>query len=129
MLDWLRGASELDGPAELSIALVDDATIRGLNRDYRDKDRTTDVLAFSMREGEVLASRIDGPPLLGDVIISVPTASRQARKNKKPLREELTMLLAHGLLHLLGYDHQTDKQEVEMGALTRQLEIAAGQRR
>ena len=129
MLDWLRGASELDGPVELSIALVDDATIRRLNCDFRDQDRATDVLAFSMREGERLAPRIDGPHLLGDVIISVPTANRQARQNKKPLREELTMLLAHGLLHLLGYDHQTDEQDAEMRALRGQLEVAARRRR
>jgi probable rRNA maturation factor len=112
---------------ELSIALVSDAVIRELNRDYRRKDKPTDVLAFPMNDppagGGPLTAPVSG--LLGDVILSVETARRQAEANSRPLLAELTMLLAHGLLHLLGYDHQTDAEEREMTALTRELELAA----
>jgi probable rRNA maturation factor len=66
--------------------------------------------------------------LLGDVIISIETAERQARENDRPLSEELTMLLAHGLLHLLGYDHLTDAEERAMTEATRELEKAAASR-
>src|SRR4051812_36948212 len=81
---------------ELSIALVDDPTIRALNRDYRRKDKPTDVLAFPLQAPDSPASG-----LLGDVIVSIETARRQARSRRRPLLGELTMLLAHGLLHLL----------------------------
>ena len=117
---------ELTG-AELSIALVDDAAIHALNRDYRGKDKPTDVLAFAMEEGEQVpggrTSRV-----LGDVIVSIDTAAKQARKRRRPLLDEVTMLLAHGLLHLLGYDHQDDEEEREMVAKTRELEQVAARR-
>jgi probable rRNA maturation factor len=106
---------------ELSVALVDDATIHALNRTYRRKDKPTDVLAFPMQD--------PAPPrpsgLLGDVIVSVDTARRQAARRRRPLVAELTMLLAHGLLHLLGYDHRNDAEDREMTARTRELEEAA----
>jgi len=124
--------------AELSIALVDDATIHALNRDYRGKDKPTDVLAFAMEEGEqVPSARSVGSPspsggqdsrVLGDVIVSIDTAAKQARKRRRPLLDEVTMLLAHGLLHLLGYDHQDDEEEREMVAKTRELEQVATRR-
>ncbi len=124
----------LDG-AELSVALVDDATIHALNRDYRSKDKPTDVLAFAMEEGEptpqvkgARGPRRSVPRVLGDVIVSIDTASRQASKRRRPLLDEVTMLLAHGLLHLLGHDHQTDDEEREMVAKTRELESAAAAR-
>jgi probable rRNA maturation factor len=123
MLAWL----DLAG-AELSIALVDDATIHELNRSFRSKDKPTDVLAFAMEEGEP-SPRGQGARLLGDVIVSIDTASRQARQRRRPLLDEVTMLLAHGLLHLLGHDHQTDQEEREMLAKTRELEHAAAARR
>ncbi|AKT35927.1 uncharacterized protein CMC5_000380 [Chondromyces crocatus] len=112
---------------ELSIALVDDATIHTLNRDYRHKDKPTDVLAFPL--DEKVSAATGGRRLLGDVIVSVDTARRQAGQRRRPLLDEMTMLLGHGLLHLLGYDHQTDEQEREMTALTVELEVAAAQRR
>src|SRR6516162_10135908 len=115
------------GSVELSVALVDDAAIHALNRTYRHKDKPTDVLAFPLQE----ARRPHRPAagLLGDVILSVETARRQAARHRRPLLAELTMLLAHGLLHLLGHDHQTDAQERDMTALTRELEAAAAARR
>jgi probable rRNA maturation factor len=108
--------------AELSLVLSDDEQIRELNKVYRGKDRPTDVLAFAMREGDfgrfhaALPSR-----LLGDVIVSVPTAKRQARAAKRDALAEITMLVAHGLLHLLGWDHDTPAKDKKMGAETERL--------
>ncbi len=111
---------------ELSVALVDDAGIHALNRTYRHKDKPTDVLAFPLQELAPLHT-LKAPPegLLGDVILSIETARRQAVRHRRPLLGELTMLLAHGLLHLLGYDHQSDAEERDMTARTRALEAAA----
>ena len=98
---------------EVSILLTDDANIRQLNRDYRGIDAPTDVLAFSMREGE------DGdvnPSLLGDLVVSLETAARQAATTDGlsgvcgNLEAETALLTVHGILHLLGYDHQTQKE-------------------
>lgn len=107
--------------AELSVLLCDDDTIRRLNHRYRRKDQPTDVLAFPMNEG---AEPSPHSNLLGDVVISVPTARRQAAERDRPIVEEVTFLLAHGLLHLLGYDHTTKAEEREMNARTERL-IAA----
>ena len=104
--------------AELSILLCDDATIRELNRRYRKKNRATDVLAFPMQEGPGPAGH---PGLLGDVVISLPTATRQAAEHDRPIIQEVTFLLAHGLLHLLGYDHASKREEREMKARTEDL--------
>jgi probable rRNA maturation factor len=123
MLDALG----LDG-VELSVALVDDPTILALNRTYRRKAKPTDVLAFPQPAALQEASA-GGKRLLGDVILSVDTARRQARWHRRTLLAELTMLLAHGLLHLLGHDHRTDAEEREMTARTRALEAAATARR
>ena len=101
--------------AELSVVLCDDETIHALNRDYRHKDKPTDVLAFAMREGEGGSLHEE---LLGDVIISTDTAARQAREHGRTLDAEVTMLLAHGLLHLLGMDHRDDVEERRMTART-----------
>lgn len=108
--------------AELSVLLCDDSVIRELNRDYRNKDRPTDVLAFAMREGEggTLHAQV-----LGDVVISLETARRQAERAGHTISEEVTMLLAHGLLHLLGYDHRTAAEERRMKARTDALRAAA----
>ena len=112
--------------AELSILLCDDATIHALNRDYRGKDRPTDVLAFSMGEGE--GGELH-PELLGDVVISVDTARRQARARRRSIAAEVTFLLAHGLLHLLGFDHRTRDEERRMNARTDALLATLRRRR
>jgi probable rRNA maturation factor len=109
--------------AELSILLCNDETIRALNRRYRKKSKATDVLAFSMQEGPGPASH---PGLLGDVVISLPTATRQAAEHDRPIIQEVTLLLAHGLLHLLGYDHANEREEREMKARTEDLLAAVG---
>ena len=101
--------SEL-GHASVGIAVtfVGDRTMRRLNREYRRKDRPTDVLAFAMGEASQL------PPnrsMLGDVVISVPMARRQAKEAGRTTDCELTVLIVHGLLHLCGYDHERGGQE------------------
>ena len=109
--------------AEVSILLTDDDEIRILNREYRSIDRPTDVLSFSLLEGE--GARFAGHAL-GDLVVSIATAARQAREAKRPLIDELTMLLAHGLLHLLGWDHRTATEDRRMRAETDALCVAAG---
>lgn len=108
--------------AEWSILLTGDDQIKNLNRMYRRKNRPTDVLAFAQREGDH-AERADR--LLGDVIVSVPTARRQAQSAGKELAAELQMLLAHGLLHLLGWDHDTLARDRRMRRETNRLCRAA----
>ncbi len=109
---------------ELSILLCNDETIHALNREYRGYDKPTDVLAFAFQE---VAEGIVMPdtPLLGDVIISVDTARRQAKERSWAIVEEVTFLLAHGLLHLLGFDHRNRGEERRMMALTDGLRAAA----
>ena len=109
---------------ELSILLTDDAYIQTLNETHRGKDRPTDVLAFAQNEGEAMPMPLDHG-LLGDVVISLDTAERQARGRKHSLIDEVSFLLAHGILHLLGYDHQTDAEEAIMNAMTTELVASA----
>ena len=108
-----------EAQAELTVSLVDDAALRRLNRDYRGKDRSTDVLAFAMREG----ARAPGDEaVLGDVVISLDSAARQARQRGIPAADEVRTLLIHGVLHLLGYDHERSALEARrMKAMERRL--------
>jgi probable rRNA maturation factor len=106
--------------AELSVLLTDDVGIQELNREHRSKDKPTDVLAFPMDE-----SVPDPRGILGDVVISLDTAERQARSRRRPLLEEVRFLLAHGVLHLVGYDHAEPAEKREMVAMTRRLVRAA----
>jgi probable rRNA maturation factor len=113
--------------AELSIVLTDDPQIEVLNRTHRRKAKPTDVLAFPMDAAGAGPSR--KVQLLGDVVISLDTAARQARARRRPLVDEVTHLLAHGILHLAGYDHRTDAEERRMNAATERLvESATGNR-
>lgn len=101
-----------DPEAEVSIALVSDVYIRELNSHYRHKDCPTDVLSFAMQEdiGEEppMAEAGEEGVILGDVVISLETAERQATEFGHSFRREVAFLTAHGVLHLLGYDHETD---------------------
>ncbi len=90
---------------ELSIALVSDAQIKRLNKLYRNKDKPTDVLSFPIGE------KVEDWLILGDIVISVDTARRQAKEFGYSLEEELKRLLVHGLVHLLGYDHELGGEE------------------
>jgi probable rRNA maturation factor len=121
-----RMLTELDRDgAELSILLTDDTTIAELNRSHRGKKGPTDVLAFPMLDDDEPAGA-GAPVLLGDVVISLDTANRQAKTSRRPVLREVGHLLAHGILHLVGYDHRTDAEEREMNAKTRALEVVAG---
>lgn len=86
--------------SELSVGFVDSETIRSLNRDYRGIDEPTDVLSFNLED--------DHGDLLGDIVIAPEVALDRARESQTELKSELALLLAHGILHLLGYDHETD---------------------
>ncbi len=94
--------------ARVSLLFVGDRAMRTLNRRYRGKDRTTDVLSFSFREGSF--SHIQ-PDFLGDIVISVPAAVRQAVQAGHSVSREIDILLVHGLVHLLGYDHEISERQ------------------
>ena len=91
--------------SEVSVLFCADRRMRALNRRYRGKDRSTDVLAFPAGSS--------GADFLGDIVISVPYAAREARKRGEPQSREIERLLVHGLLHLMGYDHETDDGEMD----------------
>jgi probable rRNA maturation factor len=104
--------------AELSILLVGDAEIAALNHLYRGRPRPTDVLAFSLLEGAHADRRGD---LLGDVVIGIETAARQARARRRTLDDEVARLLVHGALHLVGYDHLRSAEARRMRAQERRV--------
>lgn len=106
--------------AELSILLVDDPQIREINRDYLQRDKPTNVISFAMREGE---QGYLNPALLGDVVISTETAARDAEEAAVPFESELYFLLLHGILHLLGFDHErgTEAEAAIMEAKEREV--------
>ncbi|MGH9443155.1 MAG: rRNA maturation RNase YbeY [Thermoanaerobaculia bacterium] len=117
---FLNRALGLSGQSasEISVLFCGDAAMRTLNRSFRRKDRTTDVLSFPS------GSAPGG--FLGDLIVSEPEARRQARRSRSPYRRTVEKLLLHGLLHLLGYDHETDDGEMDAieGRLRRRLSTA-----
>ena len=115
-LETVKGKS-FSGACELSAVFASDAQVRRLNRQYRGKDKTTDVLSFSQLEGKKLETGAVGRVILGDVVISLPQARRQAKQAGKTVKAETAMLLVHGILHLLGYDHGTRREEKRMFAL------------
>lgn len=101
---------------EVSILLVDDAAIRKLNRTHRGKDQATDVLSFPMLDPEPDAA-LPGPLMLGDIVISMPAAARQAEEYGHTLQRELGFLTVHGVLHLLGCDHEEEGERARMREL------------
>jgi rRNA maturation RNase YbeY len=107
--------------SELSISLVDDREIARLNGQWRARPTPTDVLSFSLVEGDFSQHR---GGLLGDVVISVETAARQAAERRRGLDDELARLLVHGLLHLVGHDHEADDEARAMAAEERRLRRA-----
>ena len=125
---WLRRVVNLtlvhtgiSSPVEFGLVIAGDETVHELNRNYRGVDRTTDVIAFALSERDVKAEPFVTPPddvvHLGEVIISYPQAKRQALEQHHPLEEELALLVAHGVLHLLGYDHELPEQGEKMRAM------------
>jgi probable rRNA maturation factor len=120
------GASQLSLAPEsvLVLTLTNDAHVQEYNRRYRQLDEPTDVLAFAAQE-KPTDQRFLPPPgtkdWLGDVVISLERARKQAREAGHPLDDEVRLLAVHGLLHLLGYDHATDPQELKMTSLTKKV--------
>lgn len=117
-----------ESAVELTVSLVGDREIHELNREYRHKDRPTDVLAFAMREGATVP---ETRSLLGDVVISLETAAVQAKRRRHSIADEVRILLVHGILHLLGYDHERSPAEARrmfkmQRALLRSSPLEAG---
>ena len=102
-------AAELRRPNELSVVLADDARVRELNRDYRGRDAATNVLAFANLDDPAAASP-GAPVLLGDVVLARQTLLREAAAQGKSPADHLSHLVVHGVLHLLGFDHQQDDE-------------------
>ncbi len=152
-MEWLTGIADAalaevspspdDGSSRRNMSLVvaDDVTVQELNRDYRGLDETTDVLAFSSQhwghyEGEDEPKAFqDGEPFVtpeghhdfvGEVIISYPQCQRQADARGKSVEDELALLITHGVLHLLGYDHVEPEEEQEMQALEQEVLARVG---
>ena len=124
-VDWLRGVAEhvlaaenLGSSVELGLVIASEARVHQLNRDYRGIDEPTDVLAFATVDGEAtgFVSPPDGVRHLGEVIISYPQAVTQAEEHRHPFEREIALLIVHGVLHLLGYDHGEPEQERRMRA-------------
>ena len=121
---WALGRRALDsshflsgtrpGPIEISVLLSDDGTVRDLNRDHRNKDSATNVLSFP---GDVASTFPGAEILLGDIILAWQTVAKEARRDKKPVAEHMSHLVIHGVLHLLGYDHECDEDAAVMERL------------
>jgi probable rRNA maturation factor len=112
-------------PYEVSLVFTDSETIKQLNRDYRGVDEPTDVLAFHMlpqkEVDDSFALPPDGVTRLGEVIISYPQAAEQAREQGHSTERELALLIIHGILHLLGYDHEEPEEEAKMRSREKEL--------
>ena len=132
--DWLRqvvesslGAGSVGAEVELGVLITDDESVRELNRRYRGVDRTTDVLSFALAEegSEVDSPGFVNPPdgllHLGEVIVSYPQAARQAEENNRTIEQEMALLVVHGTLHLLGYEHDEPVREKEMRSLEERI--------
>ena len=110
-------------PGEISVVLADDPRVRALNREYRGQDKPTNVLSFPNMEGPPAAG---GVRLLGDVVLARETLQREAREQHKSLDDHLAHLVVHGVLHLLGYDHEDAAEASEMEACERRILAGLG---
>ncbi len=130
--EWVRKiahevlkAESVTPPYEVSIVFTDSETVQKLNRDYRGVDEPTDVLAFYMlpRQGDDFSFVLspDGITHLGEVIVSYPQAVEQAKEQGHSAEQELALLIIHGILHLLGYDHEQPEEEAKMRAREKEL--------
>ncbi len=99
---------------EISLVLADDRTVRDLNRQYRGQDKPTNVLSFAALDDEEEDLPAEGPVLLGDVVVAFETTAAEASSEAKPFDHHLAHLVVHGVLHLLGYDHQDETEAEEM---------------
>lgn len=116
---------DIGSEVELGLLITDDETVRKLNQKYRGVDEPTDVLSFALAERKLGSSPFITPPdgllHLGEVVISYPQAVRQAEENKHKVEEELALLVIHGILHLLGYEHDKPAREQEMRGLEKRV--------
>lgn len=112
------GLQEAAGASELSLLFTDDAHVRVLNRDWRGKDKPTNVLSFPAFPTAAAGTL---PPMLGDIVLAYETVSSEAALEKKPFEHHLMHLLVHGLLHLTGHDHETGPDAEKMEALERRV--------
>ncbi len=132
--DWLRRVAEkvltaesADAAAEVGLMITGQERVHELNRQYLGEDRPTDVLAFPMQPAPETAERPpfiappDGIKHLGEVIISYPQAVIQAAEHQHPVKKEIALLVIHGILHLLGYDHDVPEAERQMRAREAQI--------
>ena len=123
----LEVASDLPGQVELGVVLADDAFVRTLNRDYRGQDRATDVLSFPVHEPPRLdAHEAEMPLMLGDVVLARETVQRDSALAGVGLADRVSHLVIHGVLHLLGHDHDEPGAERRMRALESQTLLALG---
>ena len=109
---------------EIDVSLVDDETIHQINRDYRNVDRVTDVISFAFNDDKDPNDQINSlevQKMLGEILICLPQAKRQAAEIGNTLDRELSFLFTHGLLHLLGYDHMTPEDEAIMFPLQEKI--------
>jgi probable rRNA maturation factor len=113
---WVQQALRDDDPAQVSIRIVDEEESRSLNNLYRGKDKPTNVLSFPMDVPEEFKI-----PMLGDLVICAPVVEREAREQHKSSRAHWAHMVVHGMLHLQGYDHETDDEAREMETLEIQL--------
>lgn len=116
---WAQAALRAEGltePPDMAVVITDDEAIRALNRDFRGMDVPTDVLAFGEEAPGPFVMAPGEPMYLGDVVISLEQAEAQAQEQGHSLKDELRLLLVHGILHLLGYDHATEEDKNEMWA-------------
>ena len=123
----LEAEADLPGRVELSVVLADDAFVRTLNRDYRGQDRATDVLSFPVHE----PPHLDPPPgemplMLGDVVLARETVQRDSASTGVGLADRVSHLVVHGVLHLLGHDHDEPVAERRMRALESRTLLALG---
>ena len=127
---WSIGAPSLMGssgePTTACLLLASDERVRALNRDFRGRDVPTDVLSFPSFEPDVLAAvGAEGPPpVIGDIVIALQTTLADAVSDGRSMNDHLRHLVVHGMLHLLGYDHETDEDAAAMEAL--EVRILAG---
>lgn len=124
LLNFAAEKEKVDSGAELSVTFVTNERIQEINREYRDKDRPTDVISFAMEEmgeGEMPLVGADLPRVLGDIIISTAKAREQAAEYGHSFQREIGFLTIHGFLHLLGYDHENEEDEKNM--FSRQKEL------
>ncbi|WP_080844995.1 rRNA maturation RNase YbeY [Cytobacillus gottheilii] len=114
LLNFAAEKESVESETEVSITFVTNERIQEINREYRDKDKPTDVISFAMEElgeGEVALLGIEMPRVLGDIIISIEKTKEQAEEYGHSFQRELGFLALHGFLHLLGYDHETEEDE------------------